>query len=92
MPYQILIHKKAQDFFTKQQEKVKKHLKATIRELAEDPHISRPKADIKKLSGTKGREDAYRIRTGDYRIVYSIENKKIYITTIFHRGKDYQEL
>jgi mRNA interferase RelE/StbE len=92
MPYQILIHKKAQDFIDKQQEKIKKQILATIRELVVDPYTPRPKADIKKLSGTKGREDAYRIRTGDYRLVYAIENKKVYITIIFHRGKEYQEL
>jgi mRNA interferase RelE/StbE len=92
MTYQVFIHRKAQDSFKRLPDNTKKKIKTALKELETDPLTPRPKADIKKLSGTRGRKHAYRIRTGNYRIVYSIEGKKVYVTLIFHRGKDYQEL
>jgi len=92
MSYEVLVHTKAQEYYCQQDKKLQKRLKEALKELSKDPHNSRPKADIKKLAGTKRRQDAYRLRVGNYRIVYSIENKKIYVTIIFHRGKEYQEL
>lgn len=92
MGFQVLIHRKAQGHYEQLPIKFKNRIKGALKELSIDPFTSRPKADIKKLAGTKGRKHAYRIRTGDYRIVYSVENKKVYVTLIFRRGKEYQEL
>lgn len=92
MSRQVLIHHKAQEFYSKLPVKIQNKIKLALQELEKDPLTPRPKADIKKLSGTRGRKHAYRIRTGDYRIVYDVEDKKVYVTLIFHRGKGYQEL
>jgi mRNA interferase RelE/StbE len=56
-----------------------------IRELARDP---RP-AGCKKLHGYKNR---WRIRAGDYRVVYSIDdtNESVDITRIAHRKEVYE--
>ncbi|HXT15672.1 MAG TPA: type II toxin-antitoxin system RelE/ParE family toxin [Gemmatimonadaceae bacterium] len=58
-----------------------------INELAADP---RP-AGTKKLSGE---DDLYRIRVGDYRIVYEIANKRleVLVVTIGHRRDVYRSL
>lgn len=64
-------------------------VKHIFSELKDDPHIKRPKVDIKLISS---REEAiYRIRIGDYRIIYEIdeENKRIMVTKIFIREKGY---
>lgn len=92
MGYKVLVHKKAQSSLGQLQPKIRKNIKDGLRQLENDPFTKRPNADIKKLSGTKAREDAYRLRVGDYRIVYAVEKKTAYVTMIFHRGKDYQEL
>jgi mRNA interferase RelE/StbE len=92
MNYEVLVHRKAQDYYRKLPAKIRDRIKNALSQLSEDPLTPRPKADIKKLSGTKGRKDAYRIRTGDYRIIYDVEGGKVYVTLIFHRGKEYKEL
>jgi mRNA interferase RelE/StbE len=43
--------------------------------------------DIKKISG---KENLYRIRKGDYRIFFSIENNNIYIIKLEHRKEAYR--
>jgi mRNA-degrading endonuclease RelE of RelBE toxin-antitoxin system len=57
--------------------------------LKQDPHTKHPNVDLKLISSRK--ENIYRVRIGDYRIVYEVdkENKLIMITKIFPRGKGY---
>jgi len=92
MVFQVLVHRKAHAYYEQLPTRVKTKLKSALKELSINPLTSRPKANIKKLIGTKGRKHAYRIRAGDYRIVYDVEGKNVYVTLIFHRGKGYQEL
>jgi mRNA interferase RelE/StbE len=53
--------------------------------LADDP---RP-AGVEKLSGTKGR---FRIRVGDYRVVYAIEDQvlTVFVVKVGHRREVYR--
>jgi len=92
MSYQVLVHRKAQDYLYQLPTSTRNKIKSGLSELEDDPLTPRPKADIRKLTGTKGRGHAYRLRVGDYRIVYGVEKKTVFVTLIFHRGKDYQEL
>ncbi|HDN51108.1 MAG TPA: type II toxin-antitoxin system RelE/ParE family toxin [Thermoplasmatales archaeon] len=50
------------------------------------------KPDIKKLKGIKGREDLYRLRMGDYRIIYHENAECIKVIQIIHRSKGYDWL
>jgi len=40
----------------------------------------------------KGHDKMYRIRTGDYRIVYEIGNEEVAIVAVSHRKEVYREL
>jgi mRNA interferase RelE/StbE len=60
-----------------------------LRALEDDPRRGRPGADIRRIKGTKGRRDAYRLRVGDYRVLYGIEAGRVYVTLVFHRGRGY---
>ena len=53
-------------------------------------HVPRP-AGCRKLSGT---DDAYRIRVGDYRIVYQILDRVliVYVVRVAHRKDVYRGL
>ena len=44
------------------------------------------KLDIKKLKGTKNH---YRIRVGDYRILFVLENQSAYVYDVSHRRNVY---
>lgn len=60
-----------------------KRILARIRSLADDP---RPDGS-EKLSG----QERYRIRQGDYRIIYAIEDTRLIVTVVKvgHRGQVY---
>lgn len=48
-----------------------------------------PLGDIKKLQGVK---DGYRLRVGDLRVLFTIEEDMIYIDNIIPRGQAYKRL
>lgn len=55
-----------------------------IRELADFPEIS----NVKRLTGF---EPAFRLRTGDYRILFDVEADTITIGRILHRKDSYKK-
>lgn len=48
-----------------------------------------PFGDIKKLQGI---ENGYRLRVGDFRVLFSIEDDTIYIDNIIPRGQAYKRI
>ncbi len=47
------------------------------------------RGDIKKLQGTKGRADLFRLRVGDLRIVFELSTDEIRVTRIIPRSEGY---
>jgi mRNA interferase RelE/StbE len=74
MKYTIFIERYAQKQIMKLDKKIIPVIKASIADLADNP---RPYG-YKKLKG----EDAYRIRVGDYRVIYEIDDGKIIVTVV----------
>ena len=74
MKYVVLIERYAQKQIMKLDKKIIPVIKSAIAALADNP---RPYG-YKKLKG----EDAYRIRVGDYRIIYEINDGKIIVTVV----------
>lgn len=68
------------------QKNVRNRILDAIRDLAANP---RPDG-VKKLKG----ESFYRIRVGNYRIVYTIEDRKLYILvlSVGHRSDVYERM
>jgi len=58
-------------------------------ELKRDPHKKRAKVDIKLIS--KKAKGSYRLRIGEYRFIYEVneKNKMISFTMAFQRSKGY---
>lgn len=81
--YKIIIEKAAEKFLKKQDMKTQDRLLKAIYRLPDG-------TDIKKLQG----HDFYRLRVGNYRILYSINNgvKVITIENIDNRGDVYKRL
>jgi mRNA interferase RelE/StbE len=50
------------------------------------------RGDLKRLRGTRGREDLFRLRVGDYRVVFAVTATEIRVTRIIHRGEGYDWL
>lgn len=62
-------------------------VRGKLSELHEDPFRSRPNADIKKLKGPK--KDYYRLRAGNYRAIYIIEEYNVKVAKILPRDRAY---
>lgn len=80
--YNIKLTKKAEKFIKKQNRNIQKRILKAIIEL--------PEGDIKKL---KGMEELYRLRVGDFRIIFEKEDLEliIMIIDIGNRGQIYKQ-
>ena len=92
MSFEIRLHPDAVKFLVDLNPETKERLKSGIRSLETDPFKSRSRSDIKRLKGTKKREDLYRLRVGDYRIIYSVEKNTVFILEIIPRERGYDWL
>ncbi|RXG34204.1 plasmid stabilization system [Methanohalophilus sp. WG1-DM] len=88
MNYKIKIHTQVRKYLDAQDSKTQQRLIKGLRQLESNP-LTR---DVKKLKGTKGRRDLYRLRIGDYRAIFSIEGDLIEVTEVIIRGKGYKWL
>ncbi|MEM8504273.1 MAG: type II toxin-antitoxin system RelE/ParE family toxin [Cyanobacteria bacterium P01_D01_bin.1] len=85
MSYQVIVDAAARRQIRKLPHPVQEILLARITSLGKDP---RP-AGCKKL---KGKKNEYRIRSGNYRIIYSVEDKALIVRVIRagHRRDAYE--
>lgn len=58
-----------------------------LQRLGEDPFVSRSGLDIKKLKGKV--HDIYRLRIGDHRFEYFVEDRTVWIQNAFRRERGY---
>lgn len=84
MKYTIRLSKKAQKFIRTQQPKQQERI---LKAIARLPY----EGDIKALSG---KDNAYRLRVGDYRIVYEVFHDILLVDVINigNRGQIYKSL
>lgn len=89
--YRVLLSKSAIKYLESLDKRTQGRIKSSLSELESDPFQPRPKADIKKLHKLS-KHVLYRVRTGDYRAVYTVEGSEIKVANIFRRGKGYEWL
>ena len=84
MSYQVVIPKPIQKQLDVIPKKIRERLLVAIRLLADDPRPS----GVKKL---KGYDYTYRIRVGDYRVIYKIQDEEMLILVLssVHRKDAY---
>lgn len=68
--------------------KTRERIVRALRVLEEDPFRPRPRADIRPIEGTDPRK--YRVRVGDYRIVYAVAGSTVKVIEVFIRGRGYR--
>lgn len=83
MSYEIQIDRKALKFINRQPHEQKRRILSAIWKL---PGIG----DIKPLRG-KNNQGLFRLRVGDYRVIYSVDNGKliVYVVDAGNRGDIY---
>ncbi|MCC6300185.1 MAG: type II toxin-antitoxin system RelE/ParE family toxin [Anaerolineales bacterium] len=86
MQYQVIIHRKAEKILKRLDGDLRERVRTAIRELADEP---RPMG-VKKLAGY---ENLFRIRVGDWRIIYAVENDTLIVLVleISTRGGAYRD-
>ncbi|MCU0632686.1 MAG: type II toxin-antitoxin system RelE/ParE family toxin [Methanolinea sp.] len=85
--FQVWVSKTFQREFHKIPADSQTRIRKSLTCLERDPYISRAHADIKPLKDTHPQK--YRMRVGDYRVVYVIEGNDVRILDIFHRRQGY---
>lgn len=81
--YAVIIQKRAKKFMDKLPFEDKKRIVNALEKLPDN-------GDIKKL---KGYADYYRLRVGDYRIIYTVDNGKLLVCVVDagNRGQIYNK-
>ncbi|MFZ5819146.1 MAG: type II toxin-antitoxin system RelE family toxin [Chloroflexota bacterium] len=84
MTYQVILQRPAEKELDALESSVHKRIVTRLLALEENP---RP-AGVKKLQG----QESYRLRVGDYRVLYTINDKsrKIFIMAVGHRREVYR--
>lgn len=82
----------AQRQFEQLDRSMKDRIRKGLKELSIQDLEKTGRLDIKKLHGIKNREDLYRLRVGDYRIIFFEDKTMIKIIQILHRSKAYEWL
>ena len=76
---EIHYSKQAEKFLKKQDKTTRNRIRNAIHQL--------PAGDVKKLQGRNG----YRLRVGDFRVIFDRNGNVLYIERINHRGQIYKE-
>jgi len=85
--WRIFIHRKAEKILKRLEGDTLKRIRSAVRSLGNEP---RP-VGVKKLTGY---DNLYRIRAGDWRIIYAIEEDRLIVLVleISPRGGAYRDL
>lgn len=85
--YKVELGREPEKFYRKQSRKIQIQISIALRKLASNPRSEQ----VKKLAGM---DELYRVRVGDYRIVYNIEDDRlvVLVVRIAHRREVYRGL
>ncbi|MFC1622341.1 type II toxin-antitoxin system RelE/ParE family toxin [Patescibacteria group bacterium] len=81
----VIISPKAEKSIIKLPKHVQLLIEKNLRKLSKDPNSIKKK----KLRDYK---NIYRIRMGEYRLVFRVNKREIYVINIGHRGQIYEKL
>jgi mRNA interferase RelE/StbE len=86
--FNLLYSKQAAKYIKKQDKPTRKRIREALLTLAENPY-QRGVLDINSL---KGVDSAFRLRVGDFRILYEVKDKEliIYVISAGNRGDIYK--
>ena len=86
----MLVSKTFQRKFQQLQKNFQNQIRKSLKELQNGPITSRSNCDIKSLTDTRPKK--YRLRVGNYRVIYIIENKEVKVIDLIKREVGYARL
>jgi mRNA interferase RelE/StbE len=87
----VLVSRTAQRQLERLPQDASRRIRTKVAVLAEDPFHARPGADLRLLWGQDD-PPLYRLRIGDYRVLYFILDREVRVTEILHRSQAYRGL
>jgi len=88
MTFRVFISRTFQRQFYSLPEEMQERIREGLQVLKKDPFKARPSADIKPLKDTNPRK--YRLRVGNYRIIYCVESDAVKVIELFKRERGYR--
>ena len=88
--YEVLLSTTAAKEFKSLQKMEQNRIREKLNDLAKDPYNTSQRLDTKKLTGTS--RIYYRLRVGDYRVIYFLDDDGIKIVRIATRSDAYSWL
>lgn len=90
MSYTVLVSKTFQRKYQQIPNKFQNQIRKTLKELQEDPYTARPNCDIRVLKDTRPKK--YRLRVGNYRVIYHVAKNEVKIIDLIKREIGYSRL
>ena len=87
MPFIVMLSPDAQKYLDSLDKKRTENIKKHLEELEKDPFRPRAACDIDIVAGS-GRPPMYRLRMGEFRAMYFVENRAVYVTDLFPKKRD----
>jgi mRNA-degrading endonuclease RelE of RelBE toxin-antitoxin system len=87
MSFSVMLSPDAMRYLNSLDAKRVKNIRRHLKELEKDPFRPRPACDIDIVGGS-GRPPMYRLRMGEIRAMYFVEEQAVYITDLFPKKRD----
>jgi mRNA interferase RelE/StbE len=87
MPFIVMLSPDARKYLDGLDKKRAGNIRKHLKELEKDPFKPRAACDIDIVAGS-GRPPMYRLRMGEFRAVYFVEEQAIYVTDLFPKKRD----
>ena len=87
MPFIVMLSPDAQKYLDNLDKKRAGNIKKHLKELEKDPFKPRAACDIDIVAGS-GRPPMYRLRMGEFRAMYFVEDQAIFVTDLFPKKRD----
>ena len=89
MSYEVVVHPKAVKRLNRLPDDARELIKARLRDLSKEFGKPGSKLDVRKLRSEK---ELFRLRIGDYRVVFEFADEVIWVARISHRREAYRGL
>ena len=87
MPYIVMLSPDAGKYLDGLDDKRARNIKKHLKELERDPFKPRTACDIDIVAGS-GRPPMYRLRMGEIRAMYFVEEQTVFVTDLFPKKRD----
>lgn len=87
MSFTVMLSPDAQKYLDSLDKKRVKNIKKRFKELEKDPFKPRVGCDIDIIAGS-GRPPMFRLRIGEFRAAYFVEENAVYITDLFPKKRN----